>query len=198
MNEKRDIATIARAICAALGATLKHDEGNDWYASAVLPDGVTIGLHLRYGNGGRLEASCNLPGQITTRDVIQYDEEKAGKFTTRISCDPERAPAAIAKDITRRLLPTATTLHARALETTRKRGEFEAGKQRTLVALAQRLGCDVRRESKLYPGDVSIEVTGPDSIRIERIYCNGETAAAIVELLRAEKADKEGGDDEHA
>jgi len=43
---------------------------------------------------------------------------------------------------------------------------------------------------------VSIEVTGPDSIRIERIYCNGETAAAIVELLRAEKADKEGGDDE--
>jgi len=187
VNEKRDIAPIARAICAALGATLSHDEGNDWYARAVMPDGVTIGLHLKYGDG-RLEASCNLPGQITTRDVIQYDEEKAGKFTTRISCDPKREAAAIARDITRRLLPTATTLHARAIETTNKRNEFEAGKGATLAMLAKRLKCEPRRDSQLYPGSVSLEVTGPDNVRIDRIYCTGETAARIVELLKAEKS----------
>lgn len=188
MSERKQIEPIARAVCAALGATLSHDAGNDWYARAVFADGVTIGLHLRFGNAGRLEASAHLPGQITTRDVIQYDEEKAGKFTTRISCDPERAPAAIARDITRRLLPDAKTLHARAIETTAKRNEFEAGKAATLAMLAKRFKCEPRRDSHLYPGSVSLEVTGPDNVRIERIYCTGETAAKIVELLKTDKA----------
>lgn len=191
MNDKRDIEPIARAICAALGATLDHDKGNDWYARAVMPDGVTIGLHLGYGNGGRLEASAYLPGRITSRDVIDYAEDKAGKFTTKISCDPKRDAAAIARDITRRLLPDARTLTVRAIERQRKTEEFEAGKALTLATLAQRLGCEVRRESQLYAGSVSLEVSGPDSVRIERIYCNAETAARIVELLRAEKAGEE-------
>lgn len=184
MNERRNIAPIARAVCAALGATFKHDDGNDWYASGTMPDGVKLGFHLGYGRSARLETSVSLPGQITYRDV----EENGKDLTSRIACDPERDPAAIARDITRRLLPDARTLYARAVELARQREEYAAGTEKTLATLAKRLKCERRRNSELYPGGVILRVNGPDYVSIERISCTAETAARIVELLMAEKA----------
>jgi len=186
MNDKPDITPIARAVCAALGATMSHDEGNERYARAVYADGVTLGLYLTFNK--RLEVSANMPGQCSVNDVIEYEEKNRGTFTTRISVDPERAPDALARDITRRLLPDAKTLHARAVARNKANADWAAAREATAVKLAKRLGVERRRDWSFFPGGVWLTVQGPDSIAFDRtIYCTADTAARIVELLKAEK-----------
>ena len=187
MNDKPNIAPIARAVCAALGATLSHDNENERYARAVYADGVTLGLYLTFNK--RLEVSANMPGQCSVNDVIEYEEKNRGTFTTRISVDCERAPDALARDITRRLLPDAKTLHARALARNKSNQEWAEAREATAVWLAKRLGVERRRDWAFYPGGVSLTVQGPDSVAFDRtIYCTAKTAAKIVELLKGDKS----------
>jgi hypothetical protein len=187
---------IAKGVSKALGAAHDIKPDSDHYARVALPDGVNLGLYMGYGKGARLEVSVSLPqceGRAQcARDLMTYEEQKGAGLTRSITVNPDRDPAKIAADITRRLLPDARTLTARAVERAANAKKYTDGRIATRDILAKRLRVSVRGSDRmdLYAGGITLNINGPDSVRIEGLYVSGDLAARIVELVMAEKAEK--------
>jgi hypothetical protein len=194
-DETKKLAGLVAAIAKAMGATVTRapDAERYWSAKVRTADGVDLWLSKTMEN--RLRAAVDLPpikGQDghdraqSVRDVLSYEEQKSAPVTD-ITVSMEREPEAIARDITRRLVPGASAVYAKALERKRTSEEYARGTNETLARLAKAWKCDPRHGSNLYPGSVTVTVSGPKSVSIDRVYCSPETAIAIVKLLQAEK-----------
>jgi hypothetical protein len=194
MNEEtKKLAGLVAAIAKAMGATVTRapDAELYWSAKVRTADGVDLWLSKNMEN--RLRAAVDLPAikdrdgndrQQTVRDVLPYGETAP---VTDITVSMDREPEAIARDIMRRLVPGASVVYAKALERKRTAEEYARGTNETLARLAKAWKCNPRHGTNLYPGSVTVNVSGPNSVSFDRIYCNPETAIAIVKLLQADK-----------
>jgi hypothetical protein len=200
MNEEtKKLAGLVAAIAKAMGATVTRapDAERYWSAKVRTADGVDLWLSKSQDN--RLRAAVDLPAikdrdgndrQQSVRDVLSYAEQKAAECpVTDITVSMDRAPEAIARDITRRLVPGASLVYAKALERKRTSEEYARGTNATLAKLAKAFKTEPRHGTNLYPGSVTVNVTGPESVSIERVYCSPDTAIAIVRLLQADKSE---------
>jgi len=196
MNEEtKKLAGLVAAIAKAMGATVTRppDAERYWSAKVRTADGVDLWLSKNQDN--RLRAAVDLPAikgqdgqdrQQSVRDVLSYDEQKSAPVTD-ITVSMDREPEAIARDITRRLVPGASAVYAKALERKRTSEEYARGTNETLAKLAKAFKCEPRHGTNLYPGSVTVNVSGPNSVSIDRVYCSPDTAVAIVKLLQADK-----------
>lgn len=190
------LRAVVKGVAKALNAAPVLNPEHDHYGKVALSDGVTLGFYLGHGRDARLEVSPVLPlseGRAQSpRDLMTYEEQKGAGLTRSITVNPDRDPAKIATDITRRLLPDARTLTARASERAANAKQFADGRIATRDILAKRLRVNVRGSDRmdLYAGGITLNVNGPDSVRVESLYVSGELAAKIVELVIAEKAAK--------
>lgn len=196
-NNAKQLAALVAAIAKAMGATVTRAPDAERYWSAKVRTADGVDLWLSRNMEGRLRAAVDLPAikgtdgmdrQQSVRDVLSYTDLKAADCpVTDITVSMERAPEVIAKDITRRLVPGASLVYAKALERKRTSEEYARGINDTLARLGKAWKCEARHGTNLYPGSVTVNVTGPDRVSIERVYCTAETALAIVKLLHADK-----------
>lgn len=115
-NQAKNIE-IAKAICAAMGGEfLMPHETSESYFYCKLPDGITFSIRLcGWALKGRIIIGTAYPKYTTdergnTRNCIQRDFDRELKYSAApwdgITVSDQKAPEAIAKDITRRFMPT--------------------------------------------------------------------------------------------
>lgn len=203
MNDKT-IPTVrerAPAIALALGAVAvlpvrETDHPNyydDGHATLTLPGAV---LYLSYDSyRKRLNVGVEWPSykdsrgnrQMVRPDSFLTWEERKQVSTTSITCDIARAPEAIAKDITRRLLPVVVPFYARALEYIREqeasRDKRMAVAKRIAAAFNYRLPSDGRDEMYGAGNLPTLEVGYDGNVRIKHLDVSEETAFKVLALL---------------
>lgn len=130
--------TLARAIAANLPTGWQTVETPfDHAARIVGPDGVTI--HLRVENYGAAAGRLILSGGVP--DGTSYpDADTHGVDTGRITVAADRDPAAIARDVTRRLLPVVVESWATVSDRIARRLNRAATRDTLAAELAGILG----------------------------------------------------------
>jgi hypothetical protein len=111
---------------------------------------------------------------------------------TDISVAISRGAAAIAKDITRRLFPSALPVYEAAVKRCRDNEEHRDGVAATARRLCKALGVEVRdngSRAAIYTDSVVLSVSSADSVRFKSFYTDPDTALKIVALVRAAKKD---------
>jgi hypothetical protein len=119
---------------------------------------------------------------------IQADQN----LTTEISVDSTKPAGTIAKDITRRLIPSAETLHAQAIQLIAQSDTARAAQRATVAALlaaepGSRLSAN-SGDSVIYLGPTShgytLRVDSDTSVRFEPFSVDLPAALRILEALR--------------
>jgi hypothetical protein len=202
-SKLQEFITLAQDIAAALGGTVSKPPTADnyWYAELTTPD-MPVSLDLR-GKDGRIGASPVWPRYrdergnrqgIYARDVLDYEQRKAPPVTD-ISVAISRGAAAIAKDIQRRLFPSALPVYTAAVKRCQQNEEHADGKAATTRRLGKALGVEVRdngaRAALYVDGGITLSVSSADSVRFEHMYVDPDTAIQIVRLVQAAKKDSE-------
>lgn len=199
-EQKRDFRALVAAIAKALGGTVtRAPDPDDNYWNAKLTTGAALPLWMSYrSHEKKITVSLDLP-PINDRDggprhqswsdVITYEEQKGAAPTYEIGVSFERGADAIARDITRRLIPGATILYTRALARKATAEEHARGTAATIANLSKQLNTEPRGV-RLYCGGCTLEVSGPDSVRFDHLYVTAELAAKIAALVMAEKGDE--------
>lgn len=147
-------------------------------------DGMSL---VVYTDGGRdkLEVAWTVPSDL-------WGSRPADYRRLSINVSPERSVEAIARDISRRLLPEAERLLTITKERHARLQSEEAEKLSCLDRLSKALGVtpgtyDAERyqvtkwDQNRYR--VSAKVNSPDSVEIELRYLSPELAARIIEVL---------------
>lgn len=197
--------TLAENVARELGATMERPSGTSWapWYVCIYTDGWR--LHVwRNPHEKRLKVSVaphsfrdanGIDHTLHASDLLSMHERKSA--VTEIGCSESRSAQAIAKDITRRLLPAAKMLHERALKTAAERIDASERQRETVSRFVMRFGYRESTHSagvgRLYPSDVDLprlEVNGPEYVRIEYFHCDAETAEMILELLTSLKKKK--------
>jgi hypothetical protein len=173
---------------------------NYWYATLETP-AMPVALDLR-GKDGRIGVSPVWPSYrderdnrqyIHARDVMDYEQRKNPPVTD-ISVAIARGAAAIAKDVTRRLFPSAKPIYDAALKRCRDNEAHRDGVAATTRRLGKALGVEVRnngsRAALYVDGGMVLAVSSADSVRFEHFYCDPDTALKVVALVRAAKKDE--------
>jgi hypothetical protein len=193
---------LSQDIAAALGGTVSKPPTaeNYWYATLDTPQ-MTVALDLR-GKDGRLGVSPMWPSYrdergnkqwIHARDVLDYEQRKNPPVTD-ISVAISRGAAAIAKDIQRRLFPSALPVYQAATKRCRDNEEHRDGVAATTRRLGKALGVEARdngARAAIYAGGIALSVSSVDSVRFENFYTDPDTALKIVALVRAAKNDEQ-------
>ena len=193
---------LSQDLAVALGGTVTNPPTaeNYWYAQIATPV-MPLALDLR-GKDGRLGVSPVWPRYrdergnrqgIYARDVLDYEQRKAPPVTD-ISVAISRGAATIAKDVTRRLFPSALPVYTAAVERCRINEQHIDGKAATTRRLGKALGAEVHdngSRAAIYVDSMVLSVSSADSVRFENFYCDPETALRIVALVRASKKDEQ-------
>lgn len=174
---------------APLAEDIARHLGQDWTAEPFMnhaftlrhPDGRGLFARTEY-NSSRLLISGDYP-TFERRPVRPRSEVR-----DRITVDSLRGGEAIAKDITRRLLPGYTLALAEVHEQIAALTVAANGVQATAERLAKQLGVqplERHGELVLYPPSplYALKVTGPDSVRVEAFTCTADQATALIKLL---------------
>jgi hypothetical protein len=193
---------LSQDLAAALAGTVSQPptEENYWYAQISTPV-MPLALDLR-GKDGRVGVSPVWPNHrdergnrqyIHARDVLDYEARKNPPVTD-ISVAVSRGAAAIAKDIARRLFPSALPVYEAAVKRCRDNEQHFDGKAATTRRLGKALGVEVRdngaRAAIYVDGGLVLSVSSADSVRFENFYCDPDTALQIVALVRAAKKEE--------
>lgn len=198
MSNEIKFQVFAREVAEALGGYVNtEDRGNlDFYASIALPD-VQIDMHTGGQRGGKVAVSLpvlrwrDAEGNhqyAIARDSLDYNERQNG-FTLEINVSMARGAAAVAKDITRRLLPNARLVWARMLARRNSAMEYSDATVATRNRLAALTGSDARGNT-FYLNGASLTVQG-EKVRFERLgNVSLATALKMVELLKADAAEE--------
>jgi hypothetical protein len=200
-----EFVKLTQDIAAALGGTVSKPPtlDNYWYAEIDTPQ-MPVALDLR-GADGRVGASPVWPRYkdergtrqgIYARDVLDYEQRK-NPPTTDISSAISRGAVAIAKDITRRLFPSALPVYQAAVKRCADNEAHVDGKAATTRRLGKALGVEVHdngaRAALYVDGGLVLSISSADSVRFEHFYCDPETALKVAELVRAAKKDDAAG-----
>jgi hypothetical protein len=191
---------LSQDLAAALGGTVSQPPTaeNHWYATITTP-GMPLALDLR-GKDGRIGLSPVWPHYrdergnkqwIHARDVLDYEQRKSPPVTD-ISVAISRGAAAIAKDIQRRLFPSALPVYTAAVKRCRDNEAHRDGVATTTRRLAKALGVEVRdngARAALYVDGMALAVSSADSVRFDHFYVDPDTAIQIAKLVRAAKKD---------
>lgn len=198
-----EFLALSQGLAAALGGSVTKPptEENHWYATLDTPQ-MPVALDLR-GKDGRLGVSPVWPHYrdergnrqyVHARDVLNYEQRKAPPVTD-ISVALSRGAAAIAKDIQRRLFPSALPVYEAAVKRCRDNEEHRDGVAATTRRLGNALGVEVRdngaRAALYVDGGMVLAVSSADSVRFEHFYCDPDTALKVVALVRAAKKDEQ-------
>lgn len=187
-------AAWCQKIAAALGGVVeapRSPEDVTRWNTVRLPDGLSFCLHL-VGYESRVSVSGDWPKDgnnqtVTPRDAILYDTEAA-----KIYVGAEREPSVVAKDITRRFLPTYRTQHAACLERVAGRNEYQdkvtanAHRIAAVLGIAQEDVSVKDGEACLFPhreGLYQVRIT--EGVRFE-LSLPVEKAEQVLRLLLAE------------
>lgn len=171
-------------------ASLHHEDGRE----------VCVVLNGKYGSGpaGKLHIFGVWPrdaksGYMNPRDYLSADEREQ-YATTSINVDPARGAAVIAREITKRLLPTVTYLTAHLLARIAGMNDTRATTQETLQQLIKALpnaretyqserGEGTYREAHFEGGNVRVCA---ESITFEGLGVSLDVALRIAAILREE------------
>lgn len=189
---------LTAAIAQALGGeVLKAPTAeNYWYATIDTPD-MPLTLDLRRDTG-RIEFRVSWPsykdsqGNAQTvygRDVLDYEARKHPP-TLDITAALSRGAQALAKDIQRRLIPSAKPVYDAAVKICSDRAAHASNRAVTIARLAKVFGvAPPHRNSPetLYLDVARLQVSSADSISFDRFSVDADTAIKIVTLLRARK-----------
>jgi hypothetical protein len=192
---------LSQDLAAALGGAVSQPPTaeNYWYATITTP-GMPLALDLR-GKDGRIGVSPVWPSYrdergnrqyIHARDVLDYEQRKQPPVTD-ISVAISRGAAAIAKDIARRLFPSALPVYEAAVKRCRDNEEHRDGVAATTRRLGKALGVEVRdngSRAAIYVDSLVLSVSSADSVRFENFYVDPDTALKIVALVSASKNDE--------
>jgi hypothetical protein len=196
-----EFVKLSQDIAAALGGAVSQPPTADnyWYATLATPD-MPIALDLR-GKDGRVGVSPVWPSYrdergnkqwMHSRDVLDYEQRKNPPVTD-ISVAISRGAATIARDITRRLFPSALPVYQAALKRCRDNETHAEGVAATTRRLGKALGVEVRdngaRAALYVDGGLTLSISSPDSVRFDHFYCDPDTALRVVALVRAAKKD---------
>jgi hypothetical protein len=200
-SKLREFVKLTQDIAAALGGTVRKPPSleNYWYAEIDTPQ-MPVALDLR-GADGRVGASPVWPRYkdergnrqgIYARDVLDYEQRK-NPPTTDISSAISRGAVAIAKDIQRRLFPSALPVYQAAVKRCADNEAHYDGKAATTRRLGQALGVEVRdngAKASLYvDSGLVLTVSSADSVRFEHFSTDPDTALKVVALVLATKKD---------
>lgn len=193
--EKSEFAAFACDVAAALGGQITRRNEDGDYVDIALSD-VTIDLYVsrNYADRNKPIVVVGLPvlrwrdaeGNDQTaiaRDSLAYNERD--KVTLQIKASMTRGAVAVAKDITRRLLPQARIVWAKMLARRDSAMAYAGQTVATREALAFTLGVEPRGNT-LYVDGATLTVQG-NSVRFERLSnVSLETALKMVALLKAQ------------
>lgn len=160
-----------------------------WNNEAQLthPDGRAILVHFaNYRDTSRLVLHGVYP-RLGHRYV-----SPRGTFANEISVASTRTPEAIAKEITRRLLPSYTEGFRDVQTQIVERGVSAAGRKATAARLAELLETQFtdrdEEEITLYPRNTPglhrVRVLGADLVRFEDFSCDAVTAEKVLAAVR--------------
>ncbi|HZO54918.1 MAG TPA: hypothetical protein VFB63_19580 [Bryobacteraceae bacterium] len=190
MDEKQFHA-LAADIAKALGGavTRRNDTGNPPFADFGTRDALPLNVATVWNDASKLRISVVMPRKedsacrYSVRDMYARNEVTPD---TEIGVSAAKGAERIAADIKRRLIPGATDAHRRAVERRNADNAYRAAKAATVARLCKALKCEARGEM-VYAGACSFQVSGPESIQIDRLYVTPDTALKIHALLKADK-----------
>ncbi len=134
-------------VAAALGGQARpRNPECATYQYVRLADGPSFWLHLN-GYDGRVSVNGDWPSdashqKVTPRDAINYNTE-----AIEIHVGAERDPAAAAKDITRRFLPTYREQHAACVAKANERNKYKRQVRENAERIAKTLGISLSENS---------------------------------------------------
>lgn len=174
---------------AELGEQIASHLGPGWTAEPFMGHAV----ELTHTDGGRLFARLDSARLNLTASYPTYERRavrpRLRDLRESITVSTARPPAAIAADITRRLLPdyerALADVRAQIAEMT-VRAEGRAVTAARLGALLGVTPTDRDTETVLYPSRsplYALKVHGPDEVRVESFTCTADQAAALIELM---------------
>lgn len=179
------MSTDQQELVTALSPILDHmpdwrlETPHDHNAQLVGPEGVRINCHVEtYGTKkGRLTLSASVP------PAAEYSKgDYHGLDRPSITVDPAREPAALAKDITRRLTGFAIEYWREVSERVARRQQRETTRQATAEELAMLMGGTARQVREDWEAEL------PEEFRQWSSYCYGDmkpssdSAYVIVEI----------------
>lgn len=177
-------------------ASHSPDEWHCWRARR-LSDDLRLAIEW-YGAAARQPARLSIglvwPVDAKLQPRVIRTPYKEADPVTSITVDASKAPAVIAKDVTRRLLPSATTLHTEARRLIALADEASRAQAVTVAAIlaaepgAHRSQNGGGSESTIYLGPTShgycVRVDSDTSIRFEPFSVDLPAALRILEALR--------------
>lgn len=206
-----EFQAIMRETAAALGPnwtfrTQGDDADQCWYARGYLIGPELITEHgtesrrLFVSRDGtkpiapRVNVSMHFPAapgenSCIWRDLATYAEQQAST-SHGISCALSRKPAAIAADITRRILPEYEDFLARAIKRRADRIDHKGRGERNAATIAA--ACNGRVDSRdgtelaIYAAGVPLIRVNGDSVRFEHLSCSPSQAVKIAAILAKE------------
>ncbi len=196
------------ALTKIVGEVARGFIGNQWTLEPGNPDNSYHWAYLVGAGDARLAFSFDdtwNPKRIEIRGC--YPNTKAGNFyfasydelkqahNDSITVAFTRSPGEIQREIARRLLPGYFVLLEEAKRRIKAADDYEAGKAALYRELLELSGTADRNhwDGRLHVwlGDVSMEITSPNQVRIEHWYPDAALARELVKLIRQVKAEKE-------
>ena len=186
------VPAITRAIATALGAgwrSVYHPEWTENGATLEHEDGRSVFAALdRYGNASRWKFRGCAPEELRAAPSALRPR---GSFPS-ITCVGSKEPAALAKEITRRLLPTYNVRYAETVATCRQIADAIAARDEVATVLATLLGMAAHstRDGRVwFPTDFcgrAVEVhRGGHLVTFDQFTVPTDLARAIIEVLKA-------------
>ena len=191
MSTPINIPELAAAVAATLGYTLKPASPSNHPGYAVIegPDGRAFSLNNAsgLGNRGKIHISAVFPDRIGDRQAWR---PASGVSYPSINVSPHRGPAAVAREISRRLMPEYLPMFAQCREHIAKWTKVAEETARTAATLAAGVGGTVDSRDSSYasvrvPGVyIKVAVTG-SRVRFDAFSVGPEVAAQILALVVA-------------
>lgn len=161
MQDIDKIRRVTAEVAAIIGAAVIDQPENTWQARCITPEGLTLIFSTWHKKTGEIWA-------YVSRDGTQRESAKCGE----IGCNLSKDPAAIAKDIQRRLLPDALT---KATAARAKWAEQDA--------TATGLGSLARRFSALPYCDAAVEKAGSTDQHVTIRYHKSQHASLAAKVF---------------
>lgn len=211
-DTKRTARQYAEAICAVWpGWTVtpkrEDEDGREWYVYITHPaQGLSLNINTTWKanrlviHGHYVDVAGN---RLSPRDTyaLAYNESEP-EITVAI----DRAPAAIVKDIERRLLPAYTALLIKTREKAQGQCDYRTRQVALITAVAKVLGEEVRGDATRLHDTLSIhlyakcedttfsgtiESSSDNTVKVELRGVNEKTALAIARLIKPVLEDQE-------